>query len=435
MSLARPRRFSLFLVPLLLLAFAGGAGSAGAWLWANHHFQAGRQALQRHRLTLAREHFRLCLKVLPNDAQVHLLAGRAARRALDFREARKHFKECERIGGQTPALALEEGLLRVQQGDVERSGPTWLREVDKGHVEAPLILEALVEGYMQVHRLSDAIVCIERWEKLEQNNLYFYLLRASIREQIPNFEPAASDYRRVLELNPDYQPARLGLARMLLELHECAEALQQLEILRQLQPDNPTVLVLMARCYLDLAQPEKARQALDQALALDPKNQPALVISAKLALQEGAPEWAETLVRQALAIDPYERQANFLFEQCLRQTGKIAQADEQLAKLKRLEADWNALHEITTIKMGAAPQDPELAYQAGVLLMRLGDESNAVQWLQRALQINPNHAPSHRALADYYERIGNRTQAASHRAKAEGPAAAVAGTERPTVHP
>src|SRR5262245_60987762 len=99
---------------LLVLIIAGGAGAGGLWLWAYHHFRAAGQALERHRLSDAREHIRLCLIVWPNSDEAHFLAGRAARRALDFKHAEEHFREYQRLLGKTPGLMLEETLIQVQ---------------------------------------------------------------------------------------------------------------------------------------------------------------------------------------------------------------------------------------------------------------------------------------------------------------------------------
>jgi tetratricopeptide (TPR) repeat protein len=411
----RPHLWHILAVPLLLLIIAGGASAGGVWLWANHHFRAGLEALEHNRLAEARGHLRLYLKVWPSDGEAHFQAGRAARRAQDFKEAEKHFKECHRLQGGSLALSMEEALIRVQQGEVDRAEAYFARQVEQGHPEAPLILEALVEGYMQVHRISEAMACIDLWEKLQPDNMYLYLLRGSIRERIENLEAAANDYRKVLELNPDYEEGRLRLARMLIEIHQCDQALPHLEHLRRLQPSNPTVLVNLARCCMELDRPQDARQALSEALDHDPTDQPALVVSAQLALQAGESEQAEKLVRRALAVDPYEREANFLLSQCLRQCGKIAEADQQAAKFKRIDADWRAVHEIVTVKMPKAPHDPEFRYQLGVILLRLGEDKTGVLWLKRALETDPKHEASRKALAEYYERLGDSRQAANYR--------------------
>jgi tetratricopeptide (TPR) repeat protein len=410
------------------LIIAGGASAGGIWLWSNHHYHLAERALAENRLSEAREHIRLCLKFWPGSDEAHFIAARAARRALDFKEAEKHLKECRRLLGKSPQFALEEALMRVQQGDVDSTEAYFRREVDRGNPDSPLILEAFVEGYMRLHRLLDAMACLTAWEKLQPDNMYLYFLRGSVRERVPNLQAAADDYRKVLELNPDYDEARLRLARILLSTHETDEALMHLEQVRDTRLRNARMLVLLARCYIDLARPEEARRALSEVLDGDPKNQPALLVSAQLDLQEGATEQAESWLRQALAVDPHDREANFLLSQCLlRQPGKQAEAQQQLAKFKAIEDDWKALHEITAKKLSVAPHDADLQYQAGVLLLRLGEEQTGIEWLKRALETNPKHELSQKALAEYQKRTGDKRQVDSQRLKPDPSTGAVSG--------
>jgi tetratricopeptide (TPR) repeat protein len=404
-----------------VLIIAAGATPGAVWLWADYHFHAAQRDFDHHRIAEARAHLRLCLKAWPESAPAHFLAGRAARRAQDFRHAKKHFQECERLQGWSPPRFTEQALMRVQQGEMENAEQHFLREIEKGDPDSPLYLEALVEGYMHLHRLPDAAACLQRWEKLQPDNMYLYFLRGSLRERIPNLRDAADDYRKVLELNPGYEEARLRLARVLIETHDSEEALTHLAHLRSVQPENPSVLVLLARCYMDLARPQEAREVLAPVLERDPRNQPALLVSARLALQEGDLEQAENQSRRAVAADPSDREAHFLLSQSLlRQPSKQAEAKEQLVRFKRVEADWQTLHEITTKKLGAAPHDPDLMYQLGVLWLRLGDEKEGVEWLKNALRADPSHQPSRKALADYYRRVGDSRQVATQRPAAAG---------------
>src|SRR5262249_11683542 len=129
-----------------------------------------------------------------------------------------------------------------------------------------------------------------------------------------------------------------------------------------------------------------------------------------------------------LAIDPYDREANFLLSQCLlRQAGRQAEAQQQLAKFKAIEDDWKALQEITAKKMSLSPQDPDLQYQAGVILLRLGEEQTGIEWLKRRLETNPKTEPSQKALAEYQQRAGDKRQVDSQRPKPDASSGPVSG--------
>ena len=51
------------------------------------------------------------------------------------------------------------------------------------------------------------------------------------------------------------------------------------------------------------------------------------------------------------------------------------------------------------------------------IFLRYGEEEGR-RWLLLNLQSHPNHRPSHRALADYYDRAGKPDLAAEHRRQA-----------------
>jgi Tfp pilus assembly protein PilF len=45
----------------------------------------------------------------------------------------------------------------------------------------------------------------------------------------------------------------------------------------------------------------------------------------------------------------------------------------------------------------------------------MGQERQALHWLNQALQLDPDHQPTHRALAEYFEKAGDAEEAAAHR--------------------
>ena len=66
------------------------------------------------------------------------------------------------------------------------------------------------------------------------------------------------------------------------------------------------------------------------------------------------------------------------------------------------------------------PDDATLRYQAGMLCLEMVLEKQASDWFQSVLWIDPNHRPTHLALADYWAKHGQPQRAAYHRRRAEG---------------
>ena len=192
------------------------------------------------------------------------------------------------------------------------------------------------------------------------------------------------------------------------------EALEHFQRLRRRLGDVPLVLVGLASCERNLAHPDEARRLLDLVLPTHPQNWSALAERARLALEYESPQEAEKWLRQAIAIIPFEKDVNYALYQCLVRLVKKKEAETQLAKLKRSEADLDRLRQVIRAA-GQKADDPSLPFEVGQILMRNGQEAAGVRWLQRALATNPGYVPAHRALADYHERSGNSDQAAAHR--------------------
>jgi hypothetical protein len=58
---------------------------------------------------------------------------------------------------------------------------------------------------------------------------------------------------------------------------------------------------------------------------------------------------------------------------------------------------------------------PALHHEVAMIALRSRDAEGALRWRHSALREDPTSVPVHRFLADYYQNIGNRERAASHR--------------------
>src|SRR5262249_55109895 len=137
----------------------------------------------------------------------------------------------------------------------------------------------------------------------------------------------------------------------------------------------------------------------------------ALTQRGKIAFQAGEGAKAEGFLRRAVEAEPFNRQSNHTLYLCLNQQGKEKEAQELLPKLQRIEADIERLMEISNKEMDPRPNDPQLTYEIGAILLRNGQTQFGLYWLERALQLNPSHEPTLRTLMDYYQGIGKKSMA------------------------
>jgi len=405
------------LAGLLLLAAIGlGAGIAGLQVWARYHYQSAQRALERHQLKEARAHLESCLQVWPSSFDVHLLAAQTARRLDDYESAERHLARCQELRGGLPEeVVLEQSLIRAQRGGMDSVMPYLRSLMEQNHPSTPLIVDAMVRGYLRAYRFGEAGTLLTLWQKLRPDDVLAYLLMGYVREQIGPEDEAVRNYERVLELEPDSDDARLRVVDLLLDRSLPAQALEHAQHLAQRRPGDPSILVRLARCFFDQGRSQEAEETVDRVLAEDSRYRPALALKGQLALKLGRPAEAERCLREALSMGAGDHHAQFALTRSLREQGKAQEAEAAEARLMVIEADARRIRKIFREDINESPNDPRLRTEVGDILLRAGAEREGVRWLYSALRQRPTYAPAHRALANYFERIGQPERAAPHR--------------------
>jgi tetratricopeptide (TPR) repeat protein len=430
----RPKRALAGLLVLVLLL--GGlataalltrlAGTGPSDDSALAHWRQAQAALAGRDWARARNHLSQCVAVSPLHAEAHFLLARTARRSGDLASWQLHLKHAEVLQWPQKELALEVVLGQAQSGDVRGAGPRLLPLLQSLHPERPLILEALVQGCLETNRHQEALHWAnvwtvqfpDDWQPLLYRGHAFYLSRA--------LGQAMADYRRVLELKPDQAEARLRLADAHLLEAQFEPALVQYQAYLQKHPEDPAALVSVANCQFSLGRLEASRATLkdlfaryqDQPRAPERHLAAGYFLQAKLALAEGSAPEALTWLRRAEALIPEERDIVYNLAVVLRQLGQPDEAGKYEAKLEEVRAQIQRLEELRKL-LKHDPDNAALCHEAGMLSWRFGRHEEAGQWFKSALQLDPNHRPTHQALADFFEKSGDGPRAARHRERAQ----------------
>jgi predicted Zn-dependent protease len=411
-ELRRPSRV------LLALALAGVTGLtiyfSVAYFRAESHYRAALRALEHRDFGEAMTQLRLYLEIRGENPEVRLLLARTARRAGDYLEADQQLEDYLKLKGMIPeAVDLERLLLRAQRGDTQDVEDRLRFFIEHDHPDKDIILEALVKGYMANLRLGHALDFLKIWLQKVPDNTLALFWRGQVRDQLRNPREAMEDYRRVVELDPHDELARLCLASCLLDALQPSEALKHYQRLVQKDPRNPKKLFGLIQCQLALgktAEADKLLQPLAEALPQDPM---ALFLRGKLELVARRPDRAEPWLRKAVARAPHDRLVVYEIGRCLQQVNKTKEAEKWFARLREIEAEQKKLKALSN-RLLQNPANADLRCEMGQIYLRNDLPNDGLKWLNSALRENPRHRLTHITLAAYYNKIGRQDLAAPH---------------------
>ncbi|HEY2911281.1 MAG TPA: tetratricopeptide repeat protein [Gemmataceae bacterium] len=395
------------------------AGLSAPHVWAWYHLRAAKAALAKYDPKTARALLQSCERVWGQRPSVHLLASRAAWQSGNAEAAVTELREAQRLsGGATDDTAFEWALIQASAANVREVEEYLQRRADRFPAVAPLIWESLALGYLRVYRNPDAMVCLLAWLKNDPDNVRALELRGATYVAGQGAVLAVNDFRRVLELDPTRTDARWRFIDASITLGKYEDAAGQLELFARDQPNEPAVAVRLARCYIMVSREADARRLMDDVIAKRPDEGVCWRTLAQIELAAGRLPEAEQAIRKAADMLPNDYQAQQLYFQVLQQQGKTEDAKRQMKVAEAARDRVERLRELTGRRLGESPLDPALHYEMGKMLLDTGRAESGEKWLLTALSVDPDHRPSHEALAAYYASRGDKEKAELHRGRA-----------------
>lgn len=402
---------------LMLLAIIGGASAiAGIMLWTDFHLRAARQAVERGHNAEAVGHLMRCRQFRPNHPEVILLCARVARRSGAWNECEFLLNSYSQLHGEDEVVVLERLLLRATIGEVDTVAPVLQERINRNDSAARLAREALISGHLYLYRLDVAAKMIDDWLQRDPRHTIALMLRGKLQEQRERESDALETYRQALEIDPEYDEVRLRMTEILLAFRQGAEAVVHLEYLRRRMPNSVDVLAQLGQA-LDLqGRIDEARSALDECLQLNPNHATALLERGRIARGDGDLQKAEDLLARSVQAEPGNTIARHQYFLALNANGKIAEANVQLAEVRQVETDIKQINDLMRDGLRDSPNDPAVRCEVAKIARRARLPKEALRWLQRALQIDPNYLPAHQELSSLYYQLGNPILSTRHRA-------------------
>ena len=383
-------------------------------------WQLAQKAIVKREFPEAAARLAISLEIAPFNAQAHFLMARTSRRAGQLRQWKKHLDWAETLHWPKDQIDLERKLGRAQVGDIWEVEDSLVDRLNERPPEEVIILEALVNGFLQNDRLTDVIAFTSNWiNRFPQDWLpLIYRGNASLRLN-GKASDALKDFERVLELKPDHPEAHFSLAIVLTDQGEFQKAVPHFQYCLDSQVDDPTgALFGLATCQFSLGNTDQARAALGQLFARNKDHVRAFFLQGKIELVEGRLAEAINCLKKADALSPNESDITNSLLLVSRQLGRpqdAAQYGRRLEEIQQRDAELDRL--VSEVK--DEPEDAERRFRLAMVCLKLGREQEAAHWFQGVLWKDPNHLPTLNAISDYYRSKGNRKMADLYRRKAD----------------
>lgn len=171
-------------------------------------------------------------------------------------------------GGQSPAIQSRRAEVLFRSGD-EREGRRLLGSLsESGDPQSAL---AAAQAYQRLDRYQESIPVLERLVAKQKDSIAAGFLLGVAYERTDQRGKAVNEFRRVLDLDPDFHAALNYLGYTYAESGEnLEEALSLVGRAVALEPDNGSYVDSLGWTYYQLGRHEQARDILERAVRLEP---------------------------------------------------------------------------------------------------------------------------------------------------------------------
>jgi len=407
-----------------LLAAAGVILTLAAVYWGTlplavqFHTGRARQFLDQRDNQRALDQLRIALRLAPERAETCFLLARAHRRLGNLERVEPLLRHAEKLGGDPERAKRETWLAWAQAGRLREAQPHLSDLLMDTREDGAEICAAYVQGYFTNLQPREALQLLDAWQKDYPGDPQSHFMRGYLNQALAMWSEAAESYRRGLELAPGQTPMRVRLAEVLGELNENDEAIRQFQRCADETPNDAAIFAAWAKCLARQGLTDQARPILQRALSIASMHFEALRQLGELELAEGNFQAALPPLQAAASQRPYDTTTRNALGKTLQALGKADEARPHLEYAAAAEESLSRM-ERELRRVVERPTDPELRYDNVLTLLRYGSPPDGAKWLHTVLELDPNHQAAHRALAAYYESVGNLAQAARHRAQVQ----------------
>jgi tetratricopeptide (TPR) repeat protein len=332
-------------------------------------------------------------KANPRDPEVQLRLGLILLRNGKLPQARRRLESAAKLAPE-PVVWLALAQARLRMDDLAGALAAAGRARAGAPTQAVLLFDAEVIKYHLRKGQAQAALDLA-WKALAASDLaVFHHLAGKAHDLNRNPAAAADELQQAVRLDPNQAEYYLDLAQLFLNHNTPEPAELVLEHAARRFPKHPEVLRLLGVAKYGLGKTEEALDAFLQAIDGAPQGEAAYA-SLETLLPAAGSRLGEvsSRLRAFCKTNPKSPLGPYLLS--LVTPGE---AEELLRQALRAAPDfWPAWFELHR-------------------LLKVQDRwEEAAAALRRTVELKPDHAPAHYALAEYYSRAGDRVRAGQER--------------------
>ena len=223
-----------------------------------------------------------------------------------------------------------------------------------------LVFKAAV--LVQMQKADESLKILEAVLKENPGDVAAHTLKGDILTNRKDYIGAITEYRTVLNENPNNSIVTMQLARAHILNGETALAEDLLGKALQNRPQDVPVRLFLADLLRRQGKLDRAKEQFEEILALSPDQKQALAYLGDMALARKDAAGAEKYWGRLVEMEPESPMANFKIALAYLLNNKWDQAEASLEKALELDPDFSpALEQLLNIKMAQNKVDEALA--------------------------------------------------------------------------
>ncbi|MGH9404714.1 MAG: tetratricopeptide repeat protein [Terriglobia bacterium] len=383
----------------------------------------------------ARDELKRVLADQPGSAKAHNALGLALQGLGEADAASEQFKAAAGIDPHSPFAFYN--LAQLLNSQKRYTGAIYyFRQALAASRSSSLSEEArlgLASAYAATDDYANSIRLLRALTAAHSNSaeLHFNLGNAYAHNQ--QFSEAATEYHRVLAIDPANDAAKLSLAKALLSLYDVQHALPYAQEYAKERPGDAEGYEILGEALKDSARYDEACSALHTAVELDPANYRAHYDLGFVLERSRRPQAALREFKEAIRLNPSGFEAMYELGMTLMKQNERAHAERELAQFQTIKnageartragvADRQARDDL---KRGAIddaikeyaealkldPGNAKIHYNFSVALLERGDHESEERELESAVRLDPKFATAYNQLGVCYMADGRLADA------------------------